>query len=356
MNRFNNIFNKNEVENKLKDFKEGKDYKVTPAGDGKWFYDFLSDRLKNFWGDDRIVVNRVIETDSNKDYDYYGRFENYQDGSYRSFQSWSGNNFRQSESYKRSAWWENGNFPFHRDPEAISESLEFGRISGLKPKRIEPNHDLKWKHNQLTDKLKSLLARPESDFGVNGKWKKEFEIAEVKKDIKDIEREIDKEKGNFSGKSAGCCNCGFEGIRPSDSYCMKCGAELCDKAKGNKSDLHKENQELRQELSEVKNQLAQVLDELKKLKHDINGKDSEKLEKQIVQNEKLIKDSENISVSEIQEQVNKSQALMSEFNTSVSSTKDNKGNGSLPYVIGGSAILASAGIIGYFLLKKNKRK
>jgi hypothetical protein len=94
---------------------------------------------------------------------------------------------------------------------------------------------------------------------------------------------------------------------------------------------------------------------LKKLKSDINGKDSEKLEQQIVQNEKLIKDSENISVSEVQEQVNKSQALMNEINANtVSQPTDNKGSGSLPYVIGGSVILASAGIIGYLLLKKNR--
>jgi hypothetical protein len=199
----------------------------------------------------------------------------------------------------------------------------------------------------LTDKLKSLLSRSESEFGINGKEKKDYEIAKVRKEI-----EKEKENSNFGNKSAGCCACGFEGVRPSDNYCMGCGALLCDKAKGNKSDLQKENQELRQELSEVKNQLAQVLDELKKLKRDINGKDSEKIEQQIVQNERLIK--KGASVAEVQEQVNKSQALMKEFN--VSSTQDSKGNGSLPYVIGGSLILASAGIIGYFLLKKNKRK
>jgi len=121
-----------------------------------------------------------------------------------------------------------------------------------------------------------------------------------------------------------------------------------------KSDLRKENQELRKELSEVKNQLAQVLDELKKLRRDINGKGSEKLEQQIIQNEKLIKEGEKVSVAEVQEQVNKSQALMKEFN--ISSTQDNKGNGSLPYLIGGSVILVSVGIVGYLMVKKNKRK
>jgi len=136
------------------------------------------------------------------------------------------------------------------------------------------------------------------------------------------------------------------------------GNDCCeshDEKDNNHSYLRQENQELRQQLAEVQKQLTEVLEELKKLKSNINGKDSEKLEQQIVQNEKLIKDSENVSVAEVKEQVNKSQALMNEINTSVS-PKDNKGNGSLPYVIVGSVILASAGIIGYFLVKRNKRK
>jgi Fe-S cluster biosynthesis and repair protein YggX len=86
MNNINNKFNKKDVENKLKDFKEGQDYSVSPVDDGKQIYNFFSDELKRFWGDDRILVNRIVKTDSNKDYDYYGQFENYQDGSYRSFQ------------------------------------------------------------------------------------------------------------------------------------------------------------------------------------------------------------------------------------------------------------------------------
>lgn len=118
--------------------------------------------------------------------------------------------------------------------------------------------------------------------------------------------------------------------------------------------LHKENQELSQQLATVQKQLAEVLEELKKLKSNINSKDDEKLEQQIVKNERLIKNGENISVSEVQEQVNKSQALMNELNTTVPSAKDNQGNGSFPYVIGGSVILASMGIIGYFLLKKKQ--
>ncbi|CAH1755660.1 7397_t:CDS:10 [Entrophospora sp. SA101] len=132
--------------------------------------------------------------------------------------------------------------------------------------------------------------------------------------------------------------------------------KLITNKEDNNSDLRKENQELRQQLTAVQKQLAEVLEELKKLKNNINGKGNEKLEQQIVQNERLIKDSENLSVAEVQEQVNKSQALMKEFNN-VSATEDNKaGNGSFPYVVGGSVILVSAGIIGYFLLQKNRGK
>jgi len=69
---------------------------------------------------------------------------------------------------------------------------------------------LKWEHNQLVDKLSGLQDRPESDFGVNGKEKKEHEIAEVKKDIATIEREIEKERNNSNSRSQhlDTCQCG----------------------------------------------------------------------------------------------------------------------------------------------------
>jgi predicted RNase H-like nuclease (RuvC/YqgF family) len=121
----------------------------------------------------------------------------------------------------------------------------------------------------------------------------------------------------------------------------------------NHSNLEKENQDLRQQLTEVQKQLVEVLAELKKLKSNINGQDSEKLNQQIAHNEKLIKNGENISVNEVQEQVQKSEALMKEFNaTTVVPTKDNKAQ----YIIGGSVLVALMAIIGYFLVKKHKRK
>jgi hypothetical protein len=123
----------------------------------------------------------------------------------------------------------------------------------------------------------------------------------------------------------------------------------------NHSGLRQENSDLRQQLTAVQKQLAEVLVELKKLK---GGKQSEKLSQQIAQNRKIIKENENVSESEIRDQIKKSEALMNELNTATGTQNDrsNEGHGSLPYVIGGSVILALAGIVGYFWLKTNKIK
>jgi len=122
----------------------------------------------------------------------------------------------------------------------------------------------------------------------------------------------------------------------------------------NHSDLHQENQELRQQLAEVSKQLIEVSEELKKMRDNAKGKNNDKLEQQIVENERLIGNGDNVSVSEVQKQVQKSQALVNGFNANVS--ENDKGNGSLPYVVGGSIILASLGIIGYLVVKKSRRK
>jgi len=117
----------------------------------------------------------------------------------------------------------------------------------------------------------------------------------------------------------------------------------------------KENQELRQELTAVRQELVKVLGELKKLKKNSTGQDSEKLTQQIVQNERLIENSGNVSEAKVKEQISKSRALMKEVNTSSSSTKKENNIVSLPYLIGGSTIVISAVVIGYSLLKKNKK-
>jgi len=168
---------------------------------------------------------------------------------------------------------------------------------------------------------------------------------------------VGKLNGCCNGSFNDCCNCGFKGIRPSDKYCMECSAELCDKAKAGKSDLENENRELKNQLAEVQKQLTEVLEELKKLRNSSAGRNNKELDQQIDYNEKLIRNVKEVPEVEIKEQVQKSQTLMNELNNAATSpAKDNKGNGSLPYVIGGSVLVVSAAIIGYFLVKKNKRK
>ncbi|CAG8800516.1 10183_t:CDS:2, partial [Gigaspora rosea] len=81
------------------------------------------------------------------------------------------------------------------------------------------------------------------------------------------------------------------------------------------SESRKENYNLRQQLAEVKQQLAAILEELQKLKNNLTPK--------------------------VQEQVNKSQVLMNKINTAVLQP-DNKGNSLLLYIIGGSALVATA--------------
>jgi hypothetical protein len=140
---------------------------------------------------------------------------------------------------------------------------------------------------------------------------------------------------------------------------MECGALLCDKAKSSKTDLAKENQELKSQLAEVQKQLTEVLEELKKLRNNSSVQNNAELDQQIDYNEKIIRNVKEVPEAEIKEQVQKSQALLKGAvnNTTVSPNKGKEnGAGSLPYVIGGSIILAMAGVIGYFLVKKNKQR
>jgi len=99
----------------------------------------------------------------------------------------------------------------------------------------------------------------------------------------------------------------------------------------------------------VKNQLKEVLEELKKLRNNSTGQNNAELEQQIDYNEKLIRHDEEVPEAEIKEQVQKSQALLEKANFSAAPTKDNSGFGSLPYIIGGAALVGVAAIVGYYL-------
>jgi len=356
MNGFNNIFNKNEVENKLRDFKEGKDYSVTREGK-KLIYNFHNNWLRDEFGRNWTTVYEVAENWDSDNFNHHreeGKYINNDKGTeitYRykhrinkdlsGYREWSwGQNF---EDNSKATWILRG----RPNPKKIENGLNGDGF--FLPGNFKSDEEIKHQERLNGSRLQTL-ERDKKEFeeklayyeSLPAEERKNKDTRSLQDKINFLKREIEEEKDwiNLNKGQTGRNEVG----------------KLITYKEDNDSDLRKENQELRQELSEVKNQLAQVLDELKKLKRDINGKGSEKLEQQIVKNEKLIKDSENISVAEVQEQVNKSQALMNEFNTTASSTKNDKGNGSFPYVIGGSVILVSTGIIGYFLLKKNKRK
>jgi DNA repair exonuclease SbcCD ATPase subunit len=224
---------------------------------------------------------------------------------------------------------------------------------------------LKTEHKCLTAKLDHLLARPESEFGNDGKAKKEAEIAAVKKDIDEVASKIEHEKGwlaknsNFDRQPAKCCNCGFKDIGPSDNYCQECGVALCDKAK--KSDLVQENHALRQQLAAVQKQLLEVLTRLEKLE----GKDSKKLAQKLSQvqekNQALIQG--DSSPTEIQNQLEQSHNLLNQARadsmisgSSVDNTNDKKANAAAPYLIGGGSLLLVGGLITYYCLRSKRKR
>jgi len=422
MNNTNNIFNKNEIENKLKDFQEGQDYSVSPTDEPNIkTYNFHNDKLRSVFRNDRVPVRITQEAYNGKDYAYRGHFEEGKDY-YYSRQDWQfGENY---QGNRGTDVFGNGEFKNFMDgikwdehyrentPNKWTLGWKYrgkGNLNGNnEPKQIEPNfggwldifggNDIGWSDEQrikdLEDKISEwkqkldYLERQPKNEKIN------WEIERFRKDIKDGENTIktlkNQKNGNVSRpQHRETCQCGrrfdkakeYYGV-PSLDRCVRevyCSHDCAEKYKSdphgkveylpqtwkgdldkkvnNHSDLEKENNELRQQLSLVQNQLAQVLEELKKLKNNSVGQDTEKLTQQIVQNEKLIKSGAKVSEAEIREQVQKSEALLKGANVSVAPTQDNKNsNDSLPYLIGGSVILALVGIIGYCLVKKNRGK
>ncbi|CAG8657845.1 15962_t:CDS:2, partial [Cetraspora pellucida] len=264
-----NIFNKYDIENKLKDFKEGQDYSISPTDEPNIkTYNFHNDKLRSVFRNDRVPVRITRETYDGKDYKYRGHFEEGKD--YK-------NNL---ELKKNGPVFDNGEIAMHQ-----KYLTEFQEKKHFYEMRLieERDHPKSCCEKHLQEYLKSAKNANGSDY----------------------------------------------------------------------SGLQQENHDLRQQLAEVKKQLAEVLEELRKLKNNSSGSDSEKLEQQIIQNERLIKSSESVSVDEIKSEINKSQALMNKVNTTVSQNKDDKGP--LPYVIGGSVLVGVAGIIGYLVVKSKSR-
>src|SRR5438045_359317 len=86
MNR--NIFEIKDIENKLKNFKEGKDYSVVPTDEPNIkTYTFHDDKLRSMFRDDKVPVRITQEAYEGKDYTYRGHFEEGKDYRY-SRQDW----------------------------------------------------------------------------------------------------------------------------------------------------------------------------------------------------------------------------------------------------------------------------
>jgi len=103
MNNINNIFNKNEIENKLADFKEGQDYSVYPTDEPNIkTYNFHNDKLRSMFRGDRVPVRITREAYDGKDYTYQGHFEEGKDYRY-SAQHWDyskgRNDYRETRSF-----------------------------------------------------------------------------------------------------------------------------------------------------------------------------------------------------------------------------------------------------------------
>ena len=225
----------------------------------------------SYWNDGRIPATRVEVNNSNDTHDYYGRFEDYENGHSKSFEIWVGK------------------------PGSKLSAEEVGKN--------EP------------DSIKKWLER---------------EAPRAKK--------ITKETGNIN-----------------DFYSSNKVEYSPKRNVIDAGSLVKENQELKQQLAEVQKQLAEVLAELKNLK----GKNNDNLVSELTQiqakNQQLIS-TDNISVSQVQEQVQKPEALLNEVKSvSFVPNSNEKENSVMTYVIGGSFILAISGILGLLLLRKRNK-
>ncbi|MEG7978597.1 MAG: hypothetical protein NY202_01410 [Mollicutes bacterium UO1] len=76
MNNSNKIFKQNEIESKLKNFQEGKDYSVSPTDEPNIkTYNFHNDKLRSVFRNDLVPVRVAREAYDGQDYTYRGHFE-----------------------------------------------------------------------------------------------------------------------------------------------------------------------------------------------------------------------------------------------------------------------------------------
>lgn len=366
MNDKNNIYNQNEVKNKLQNFQEGKDYFVTPSKKPEIKdYTFYNDRLKSLFGGNNWVPVRVWqEKYEDENVSYRGHFEEGKDY-YYSAQRWD---YGKDYQHKPGEW-----FPIEKQEIRINNNGDWRRTSirgrelGNEPKAIGFNGE-----NREVEKHKKYLAELEekkhfyemrlieerdhpksccekhTQNWINSPRRQEL-IESIKKSISEFESKIQFEKDWLTKND----NEYFQRDLQQKGRMGRGekGSFITDK-KDNNSDLEKENQELKQQLAAVQVELAKVLAELKKLtgKSEALGK----LEQQQAQNERVMKKG---SVAEIKEQAAKSQTLLQEAATmnTVAPVKNEPKNSMLPYAVGGSLLAVGLGGVAFWW-KKHSRK
>ena len=245
---------------------------------------------KPLWNDGRIPVNRIIETNSDKNHYYYGRFETYRDGGHRSFQSWTGK---------------------------PSEKLDTGKV------------------------IDGLNFSPRLSENLKDNWRDAKGVESISGNINDLEWM--KQVGERSWPSS---------LPENKSEKNEFEYSLEISKTGRNSRLVEENQELKRQLAKVQKKLAEVLAKLKNIKSENNDNLVSELTQAQEKNQQLIS-TDNISASQVQEQVQNSEALLNEVKVmSFTPNLNQKENGVMPYVIGGSFILSISGMVGLLLLKK----
>jgi len=273
--------------------------------------------LKPLWSDGRVPVNRVIETNSDKNHNYYGRFETYKDGGHRSFQSWIGKPNEKLDTekvFKDIDPWFHG---WLRNQSGDLKGVEC--VSGN-------INDLEWLSQVGERCWRSSL--PE-----NKSLKNEF--------TNTLEVDYSPEKNKITGSAV-------KNIPQSNTSLVESETEL--------PVIVKENEELKQQLAEVQKKLTKALAELKTLK----GKDNDQLVNELTQNQEKnqqLISMDNISVSKVREQVQKSEALLNKSNNiSFIPNSNEKGNSIMPYLIGGGIVVLVLGVIIGIVGKKRIKK
>jgi len=401
-------FEKQELQNKLQGFQQGKDYSIS-SEDGKQIYDIHSaDLKKSLWGD-WIPVWCKVEIYDKENEHYRGRFEGYKDG-YHSVQ----------------VWWSGEKF----NPEFYSGFEDF---------------DEHWKDF--------------FDWGTLLKYKKQFFNQDLIKDFRtmatkfspsSINRTNEKKRSGIVHEEQGqvekyCANHECWNVdKPffmSDNYCQYCGQflslaaadcpikitnqpkpelektqqlELEKQAKNqqvtnlqeeNKSlnqrleaecqakeevkkqaqvelnNLQNELKQLREELSQTQEKLIQLQTELKTELEKSSNPDAKKTVEQLAETHQKLKEVDKLTqksnpnneeLNNVKEQLNNSQQMLAaaaaahrqliqekrfQPQTEIKPVVPSQPKNYVPYLIGGLVIFgASALVLGYSLGQRKKRK